>query len=138
MLLAACGSAPTARGPRVVTIRARAEPTPVAVPLAPRLERAREDAGPELVAEHRAELDGEARIHLVLERGLCYRVWVGADGVLAAELVDEHGHEVARGEAGWLTEVCPEWSGSFELVLAPGADARSAAVLVAARALDAL
>ncbi len=74
-------------------------------------------------------------MHLVLEGGRCYRIWVGADGAVEATLEDEHGHRVAgAAEGGWLDEVCPRWSGSFGLVLAPGLDARAGAVLIGSRA----
>ncbi len=92
--------------------------------------------GDELLAEHRARLDGEARLHLVFERGRCYRVWAGADGAIDARIEDEHGHALARGE-GWLEEVCPRWSGSFALVVTSREDARALAVLLAARAAGA-
>jgi hypothetical protein len=89
----------------------------------------------ELVAEHRERLDGEARLHLVFERGRCYRLWVGADGEIDARVEDEHGHAVARG-VDWLSEVCPRWTGSFALVVTEREDARSLAVLLAARAAE--
>lgn len=90
----------------------------------------------ELVAARTEPLEAEARLHLVFEHGRCYRVWIDADVPFAARLDDEHGHVLARRAADpWLGEVCPRWSGSFELVLTPGGDAvGTAVVLVAARA----
>ena len=138
LIFAGCGGAPQRpRAPRVVVIRP-IEPTVarVRVSVDERVAEARAElAGEELLAEHRTRLDGEARLHLVLERGRCYRVWVGADGAVDARLEDEHGHAVARGE-GWLAEVCPRWSGSFALLVTPSDDARALAVLLAARRDD--
>lgn len=137
LILVACVGAPQPRASRVVVI-GPLEPTVarVRVSVDERVAEAREElAGDELLAEHRTRLDGEARLHLVLERGRCYRVWVGADGALDAQLEDEHGHAVARGE-GWLAEVCPRWSGSFALRVTPREDARALAVLLAARRAD--
>ncbi|HEY8431109.1 MAG TPA: hypothetical protein VIL20_22170 [Sandaracinaceae bacterium] len=144
----ACGSAP-----RAVPSAPRASPalrassvsrSPARRSRAPSLdEQARAAAEAlaegELVASHREPLDGEARLHLVLLHGQCYRLWLGADVPLRARLLDEHGHVVGEGAidgggGAWLAPVCPRWSGSFELVV----DARGAIgamrVLVAARA----
>jgi hypothetical protein len=139
VIFAACGGTPQrARAPRVVVIRpieAAATPAGVAS-VDERVAEARAElAGDELLAEHRERLDGEARLHFVLERGRCYRVWVGADGPIDARIEDEHGHAVARGE-GWLGEVCPRWSGSFALAVTSREDARALAVLLAGRAAD--
>ncbi len=134
-LLVGCSSAPPRPArPRVVVIRPiRTAPSIATEPLEARLERARRSAGDALIAEQHLRPDGEERLHLVFEQGRCYRVWVGADGGLSASLEDEHGHPVATGGPGWLGEVCPRWSGSFALVLAPAVDAREVEVLVAAR-----
>ena len=139
VILAACGSAPPpARAPRVVVIRP-IEPRGgwrAALGIDERLTEARRElVDGELVAEHRERLDGEARLHLVFERGRCYRVWVGGDGAIEARVEDEHGHAVAGGTE-WLSEVCPRWTGSFTLVVTAREDARALAVLLAARAAD--
>jgi hypothetical protein len=135
--VAGCGSAPRPRPrPRVVVIRPIEEPQPRPEPLEARISHARARAGADLIVDRRLRVDGEARLHLVLERGRCYRVWVGADRGLSAAIEDEHGLPVAPPASGWLDEVCPRWSGSFALVLTPDRAARSAAVLVTARPLD--
>jgi hypothetical protein len=140
LIFAACGAAPERpSAPRVVVIRPiepAVRPARVAS-IDLRIAEARAElAEDELIAEHRARLDGEARLHFVLERGRCYRVWAGADGVIDARIEDEHGHALVRGE-GWLAEVCPRWSGSFSLVVTSREDARALAVLLAARAAEA-
>lgn len=133
VLLSACGGPPPPRPPRVVVIGPISTAPAAHVPsLDERVAAARADlAEDELLAEHHAPLDGEARLHLVFEHGRCYRVWVGADRAINAHLEDEHGHSVARGP-DWLTEVCPRWTGSFALVVTPREDARSLAVLISA------
>lgn len=138
LILTGCGGAPPRpRAPRVVVIRPlEATVARVRVSIDERVAEARAElAGDELLTEHRTRLDGEARLHLVLERGRCYRVWVGADGAIDAQLEDEHGHAVAQGD-GWLAEVCPRWSGSFALSVTPREDARALAVLLAVRRAD--
>lgn len=147
LFLAACGAPPRrSTAPRVVLIRP-IETEPPAVELPPvdeQVAAARAElVEHELVAEHRDRLDGEARLHLVFERGRCYRVWVGADRAVEARLEDEHGHAVAAGAGsiegvGWLEEVCPRWSGSFALVVTSSNDARALAVLLAARPAERL
>lgn len=109
-------------------------PTEPVRPLEERLTAARNEVEGELLEEHHASLDGEARLHLVLEHGRCYRLWVGADRPVDVHLEDEHGHVIARGPA-WLREVCPRWTGSFALVVASEEDARSFAVLLAGRSM---
>jgi hypothetical protein len=139
VLLAACASAhPVARAPlrlpRVITLRDPA-PAPVAS-LEEREALARDEAvqdGAQILAAHHERLDGEARLHLVLDGGVCYRAWVGVDGPFAARLEDEHGHDVAHGEAEaslWLEPVCPRWTGSFALVVAPREQAFDLGVLL--------
>jgi hypothetical protein len=140
---AACGAparaAPRLRSAAVEVVRAE-RPAP-APSLEERITAARgeiDGRGETLLAEHRERLDGEARIHLVLERGRCYRAWVGADGAFAAQIEDEHGHVIARSDveaAAWIGEdaLCPHWSGSFALVVQPRAPAWDLAVLLVAR-----
>lgn len=133
LLLAACGAPPPPAARRVVVIRPirTTPPAPPAPSLDARAAEASATLAPgELVAEHHGRLDGEARLHLVLERGRCYRVWVGADRAIDARLEDEHGQPVAAGSA-WLDAVCPRWSGSFALVVTPRGDARALVVLLA-------
>lgn len=137
LALIACGPAVQRARPRVVVIEARAEERPPAPPpLEERVSRARAelDEG-ELVAERSESLDGEARLHLVLEQGRCYRVWIGAEVPLAVRLEDEHGHVLIEesSEGAWFEEVCPRWSGSFALVVDPGDRGARAAMLVTAR-----
>jgi hypothetical protein len=82
-----------------------------------------------------------ARLHLVLEAGACYRAHAaGEPGPVTLRLVDEHGHEVARGRgarvasAGGPSGLCPRWSGSFGLEIGgPG----GAAVTVLLERFDA-
>lgn len=128
LLLAGCASAPPPvaraplRLPRVVPPR---EPAVRVVSLEEQRANAHDEAiqqGARILAQHHERLDGEARLHIVLTSGLCYRAWVGADGAFAARIEDEHGHGVAGGEAEsalWLAPVCPRWSGSFDLVVEP-------------------
>ncbi len=138
--LLGCGPAARPAPPPHVIVHA---PAVVAARPAPtldeRLERARADGVEgELAVEHREVLDGEARLHLVLEQGRCYRAWVGADTPARARLEDEHAHVLSEVEAGaWLGEVCPRWTGSFALVVTTDTPGRgSMAVLVRERAAE--
>lgn len=137
LLLTACGAPARPASPRVVVIRALHGAESASRPsLDVQLVAARatmiEGA---VLDEQRGHIDGEARMHLVLQHGRCYRVWVGADGEIEARLEDEHGHAVTRG-VGWLSEICPRWSGSFRLVVAPrDHGARTFAILLSARPL---
>lgn len=125
LLIGCAGTAPVrTRAPlaQARVIVEAAPPEPLA-PLEERAARARDEAiqqGAAILDERRERLDGEARMHLVLAHGRCYRAWIGADGAFTARLEDEHGHEIADGASEsslWLDPVCPRWSGSFALVV---------------------
>lgn len=138
LLLMACGAPARAASPRVVVIRPLPGSEPASRPsLDAQLAAARATLNEgALLDEQRAPIDGQSHTHLVLQRGRCYRLWVGADGSVDACLEDEHGYPVARG-IGWLPEICPRWSGSFRLVITPrDYGARAFGLLLSARPLE--
>jgi hypothetical protein len=65
------------------------------------------------------ELDGEARVQLVLSRERCHQVAVFFSAPATARLIDDHGHELGRGEGVEVgfEPLCPRWTGSFEVVM---------------------
>ncbi|HJL20126.1 MAG TPA: hypothetical protein RMH99_30955 [Sandaracinaceae bacterium LLY-WYZ-13_1] len=105
-----------------------------------RVRRARarlSDEGARVVV-HEVALDAARRLHLVLEAGACYQLFVVASPAgVEARLVDEHDRPIAEaGPAGWLGRpyrVCPRWSGSFGLELTPEGATRATVTLLLAR-----
>lgn len=108
-------SPPTARESARTAAEAVARPARADRLAAERAAVAAHDA--EVIAER--AMRGDGTLHLVLEAGRCYGIYVAGDaGEVTVAVTDEHGHRLAteRGDSeARLSGLCPRWSGSFEL-----------------------